>query len=374
MKERSLVDSDKLTDFQISVLVSSAIVGATIIYLPRILTKELGSAGFLVILAGGGFAALVALIATALSKRFPEETIVEYSSRIIGKFLSKVLGFAYLAYFIMIAAFVNRFFSDALKVFFLEKTPVEVISISMFLVVVYLVQHGINPIARIGEAFLPPTVLIFIIVIIVSAQNFQIERLYPAFQIGITPILKAVPKTLLSFLGFEILLFVCPYMKSPSKVTKYGLVGLAIPTVMYFFLATATIAGLGVDTTGYVLFPVLTLTRSVEFPGGFGERFDLFFLAFWILAAYTSIVTLFYLASLTVTRTLNLRNYKPFVYLLLPIIYLVSILPPNLAEVEKWLGYSGYLGAFLVVFVPFLLLLLAVIFKKGGKDSAKTKV
>jgi len=370
MKKESRRDSDKITNFQVFILVSATIIGVSIISLPRTIAKEAPQGGLLAILGGGGISMLAAFVIAKLSKRFPRRTFVEYSCEIIGNILGRGLNLIYASYFALMAALLNRFFADAIKAFLLERTPVEVISITMFLVVVYLAQHGINPIVRIDEAFMPLFTVIFLFAILLSTQRFQIARLYPAFQPEITPIIKVLPQILIAFAGFEVLLFVGAFMEKPQDIVKYGVLGLVPPTLIYFFLIATAVGNLGVNALNYTLYPTLTLTKSVEFPGGFGERFDLFFFAFWVLAAFTTIAAYYYLAALTLTRTLNLRNYKPFVFLLLPITYLLSILPQNLVEVEEGIASLGKLAVGLTMVVPLILLLVAVVRKKGEKSSA----
>jgi spore germination protein len=90
---------DRLTNLQVSFLVSSTIIGVTVLSLPRIAAELAKAAGPITTLITGILMALVLVIIALFAKRFPNDTIIEYSAELIGFIPSKILGLIFYIYF-----------------------------------------------------------------------------------------------------------------------------------------------------------------------------------------------------------------------------------------------------------------------------------
>ena len=125
MKERT----DRLSNLQITFLISSTIIGVTVLVLPRTATELVKSGGFIATFVTGILMAIVLVIEALLAKRFPGNTIVEFSKDVIGFIPAKVLGVIFFFHFISVSSTILRIFCDAIKVLLLEATPLEVLII-----------------------------------------------------------------------------------------------------------------------------------------------------------------------------------------------------------------------------------------------------
>ena len=85
---------------------------------------------------------------------------------------------------------------------------------------------------------------------------------------------------------------------------------------------------------------------------------------------FTTLTSYLYMASFSLTRVLGMRNYKPFILILLPLCYVASILPQNISEINMIGKIVNYVG-FFVALSSIPLLIIAVIRKKGGKANAE---
>ena len=140
MKERT----DRLSNLQITFLISSTIIGVTVLVLPRTATELVKSGGFIATFVTGILMAIVLVIEALLAKRFPGNTIVEFSKDVIGFIPAKVLGVIFFFHFISVSSTILRIFCDAIKVLLLEATPLEVLIITFLFAVVYLCLNGIS--------------------------------------------------------------------------------------------------------------------------------------------------------------------------------------------------------------------------------------
>lgn len=361
--------TDRISSFQVTALITLNLLAASWLSLPRSAYEAAGPAAPLSTFVAGviviGFTYWVA----RLCMRFPRQTIDEFSSLLVGKLAAKLIMLLLTLYFLCIAGLEIRYFGAAVKTLLLDVTPLEVVMLTMILAAVYLIQFGINPIARFMELCLPVVVITAFFVLAVALQNFRFEELYPTFQVGVMPVIKGLPSLILAYVGFEVLFFCVAFMEKPEQAAKYAVVGVCVPVLLYTTTVIVAIGVFGGEVTPQ-LFATFTLARSVTFPGAFLERFDIFLAMIWILAAYTTIVVYYYMGALSLTRLCGMRNYRPVVFLLMPLVYLISITPENSPQVEAALGWVAKAGGILLFVVTLLLSVVALLRKKGVSNGA----
>ena len=351
---------DKLDGIQYIALISSTIMGVIVISLPNIAIESAHEGALLSTIMASILATIFAVSMNILGNRFPKKTIIEYLVSLMGKPLGKSLGFILIIYFTSTTAVILRVFSDALKGLLLHNTPLEVIMISMLLTVVYLCLNGINGITKLSELFLPIIILSLLLVIGLSASNFNFVRLRPVLLPSLWQSIKAIPNLASVFLGYEIILVVTPFVARNKSTIPNTLIGIGIPSVLYILLVIMAIGVFGLRPTQQMNYPTITLARRINFPGAFAERFDIFFVMLWTLAAFISVANFFYISSLSIVRLFTLRNYQPFVYFLAPIVYMLAILPQDRPEIKLINTYVGYLGIGISVFAIGLLVFVLI--------------
>lgn len=335
---------DKLTDTQIMFLVISSIFGVTGLLLPRMAVEVAGVDSIITIIITGIISLMLLRVMVKLSSKYPNKIIIEYARDILGSSLGNIYAFIFTIYLLSISGIVLRIFADTIKGIILPETPLEVIMITMLFTSMYLMLNGISSLSKVCEIFMPIMILVSLILIFLPLKKFNIEEIYPIFSMGIKPVLKGIPKIFSAFIGLEIVLFITPFAKDANNILRYSTVGLLIPTCLYTLLVSMTIGIFGVATTKFSLYPTLEIARSINFPGAFAERFDIFFMFFWVLASFSTLSCYFYMTALSVAKLAKLNYYKPFALIIAPLIFLIAIVFPNLQEIFIYSQYIGYLG------------------------------
>lgn len=356
-----------LNNIQISALITVSIIGVTILTFPRLAVQKAGEAGILSTLLAGVLSIVLLFIMVILCKRFPDMTMIEFSQVILGRLIGKLYGAAFTMYCLSVVGFTLRAFADALKVLLLQRTPLEFIIITMLLVVLYQITQGIASISKVGEIFLPAIVIATGLLLFLNLRDVKMYYFRPMFSKGLIPIIMSVPNLFIAFLGYEIVFFLSPFLKNRKQLMKFSLLGLAIPIVVYTSLVIVNIGIGGSDIIKTLAYPTILLAKRITFPGSFAERFDILFIIFWILAAFTTIAVFYYMSAISVTRIVGLRNYKPFAFILAPFAYVIAILPQDVVQISTLSIVNGYLGTFLIA-CSLPMLIIAIIRKKEGKQ------
>ncbi|HZK34338.1 MAG TPA: endospore germination permease, partial [Bacillota bacterium] len=284
-----------LTNIQATAIVIVSMIGLAVLSIPSIVAEPAGIDGLLSVFAGGIVSLLLAGVIIVLSSRFPNHTIIEYMQIILGKTLGKLFGCIIALYTLVVAAVILRGFADAMKVLLLPKTPLEFMMIAMLVTVIYQIQGGVSTIAKISEVFILPIIGVIVVLIVFSLPKVEMFRFRAILSSGLKPIILGTTSIIYAYLGYGILAFLLPFMKDKNKLLKYGSIGVLVPTLIYTGLVFVSIGISGPKSVADLVYPTVQLARGIMANGTFIERFDIFFIIFWILAVFTSLTIYMYM-------------------------------------------------------------------------------
>jgi spore germination protein len=361
---------DRITTPQTAVIIINFILGTGLLTLPRSSTEKVHTPDvWITVILGGVIAIIAGVIMVKLSQQFPDKTFYQYINEIAGKWVGSFLSLVIICYFLMTSGFQLRSMAEVVRYLLLEGTPTWAIIMIFMWVGLYLIIGGINPIARLFEIILPLTVILFLVVTFMSIKIFEIDNLRPVLGEGITPVLKGVKTTALAFSGPEIMLLLIPFMNQPKKAVKALLVGVSIPLIFYVITVVMVIGALSVDGVVTRTWPTLDLIRSFEISGLIFERFESFLLVVWIMQIFATFTITYFAAALGLAQ-LTKKSIHPFMFGLLPILYIIAMIPKNMNDLFKQGDFVGNIALFLFGLLPLLLLIISRI--KGGKYETIT--
>lgn len=364
-----LSPKDRITTPQAAVVVTNFILGAGIFTLPRTSVEIVKTPDvWITVILGGLIAMMAGVILVKLSQQFPEKTFYQYNREIVGKWVGGLLSLIIVCYLLMTAGFQVRSMVEVTGFYLLEGTPTWAITMPYIWVGLYLIIGGINPIARLFEIIFPITVILFLLVVFMSFGIFEMDNLRPVLGLGVIPVLKGVKTTALSYTGIEIMLVITAFMKHPHKAGKAVVVGVAITMVFYIITVIMVIGAFSVDGVVTRTWPTLDLLRSFEIHGLIFERFESMLLVIWIMQLFASFTITYYAAALGLAQLFK-KNIHPFMYGLLPVIYIISIVPKNINDQFKLGDMVGNIALYLFGLLPLLLLIVSR--WKVGKHEAK---
>lgn len=346
---------DRLTSPQITVVLFGAVVGVGILSLPRLVASKAGVDSWIDILLAGCIAILAACLISFIGTRFPGKSLIDYGPLLLGKWLGTLVLVIFLLYFLLFVGMVVRISADVTKLFLLDLTPMEVIVIGLLTLSTYVIQHGINAIARFNELFQPLAFLILLLVLTQTLRDADFGRLLPVLGDGFGPVLKGLPTTSFSFLGFEMLLFILPFMEKPKRSYLASFIALLFVIGLYEIVTIICIAVMGAPEVTLLQYPTLTVIKNIEVPGAFIERLDSIMMLVWIPFTVTTIMLFHYCASLIASQLFKLQEHRVISFLFYPIVFLVAVLPRNDFEVSQVSDIVSWIGIAMTIFAPICL-------------------
>ncbi|NGQ94400.1 GerAB/ArcD/ProY family transporter [Brevibacillus sp. SYP-B805] len=362
MKESS--NPPVISPLQLVFLIFGTIVGVGFITLPRgVMEKAREDAWISVLLAG-----IVSILALWLSVRaarlFPQDTLVEYNPKAFGRILGFLFNLAYAGYFFFFTVTGVRTMAEVVRAEMLPFTPLEVIILTMLFAVVYVSWDGLMPIIRLKESGLPLTFLLIVFFLLFAFLEADWSELRVPFVEGIAPVFQALPTTIYSYLGFEILFLYYPFVMRKEKALLGGSIAIALTALFYAFIVLGTLVTIGVDVAIAQTYPVITMAKLIEVVRQFVERGELLLIILWLPLAYTTHIVTLFSTAFTLQRMFPPITLRWWLSGLVPAVFTVSLIPQNLIEMAAWTDKVGVVGLFFSTGYPLLLLLAVWIRRK----------
>ncbi len=362
---------NEISSGQVYIFVISAQISSGIITLPSSLAEKLGHDGWISILLSGLITCILISIMMSLLKRSGNLSIMEINTYFFGKFIGTFLNLLLISYITFLVAMSLRIFIENVNISVLQSTPELVLTCFIFLPIAYLSWYGLKYIC--WFSYIKPLLLIIILLYFILISNlFRATFLQPIGISGIKNIIKGSYEPFLSFLGFELITLIYPYIKDKNNSLKFLIYGNLTTTFFYIITTVILIGFFGENMLKQLNHPLFSIARAYKAP--VLERLDLFFISLWFPIMAISILTYFFCAFSSMKKLLKLENDKPKSKILLIVfsIFVISLsrLPKDILQVRKLFDIVGYLGATYICYI-LLCYIISFIKKPRGVENEK---
>ncbi|WP_156291041.1 GerAB/ArcD/ProY family transporter [Oceanobacillus salinisoli] len=361
---------EKITDRDIMVAIPSMAIAIGIIVFPRYLAeKTTASDGWVAVILGGTLAVLITWAVAKLAANFPNQSFLSYSSYLVSKPVAVVMTLLFSFQGILLTAFELAAISDISHQYLFDRTPIEMVSLTFLLVVVYAVSGSRAGLFRLNMMFLPIILITTGLLVFLSIGYIEKDNLLPVFKTDFRGYAQGTLDSALSYTGIGILFFYISLVRHPKKTSGMAAFGMSWAVILYTIIYLTCIAVFGEQSTANIRFPLIELAKSVEVPGGFLERLESVFFVIWIMAIFNTTAMAFDVAVMAINSVFPKVKKLNIIFTLSPIVFFISMIPQKYMEIGKlgdWVGYYGWgmTGTTAIV--------LWVMYKvKGAKQSGK---
>ncbi|MDM5187165.1 endospore germination permease [Bacillus sp. DX4.1] len=353
---------------ELTFAVSSVIIGTGALSMPRVIAeKTLFTDGWLILFLGGVICAFVAWFIAKVAILFPQQTFFQYT----GAYLSKPVAFIVTSIMVLtfagITAYQARAISIISQTYLFGKTPIELLSFFYLLVVIYGVSGSRAALLRLNLLFLPIVVCAIFALSLLNINLMDSHNLMPFFQTKWSQYAIGMKESIFTFIGFEIVLFYSSLINQKDKIPLAAAKGVMITNLLYILMYLTCITVFSYTTTKSLTYPVIELGKEIEIGGGFLERFDAIFFTTWIVTIFTTTAMYYDIAVMSFCSMFPSIKKKTFIFVSAPIIYLLNVLPENVAKLTQYGVYLAWVDMACIILVPTLVLIIYKI--KGSKKN-----
>ncbi len=354
--------NNQISSAQLLFIIFQTQVGVGVLSLSANLYSEAGKDGWItLLLAGIGFEIIIFII-YFLSKRFSSSTIYEYASKVVGRPIGLLISIGYIAFACVTAILVMELFDTAIQKWVLFRTPSWAILMLLAITGTYLALGKLKVIGRFDQ-FVSFLTIPLVIMVAYTLKEADLRYILPIGQQGLGPILKSIPQGFFSMIGFEMALFVFPFLQNKGKAALISLTLSNIAaTTFYSFLTFSTYVMLSPKQLKILPEPIIYVLKGTSFH--LVDRVDLLFLSIWTVAVLTSFVSYLYIAAIGVKHLTKRRNKKWPVIITSLAIFMLSILPHDSYTIETLSSYHAKASYIFVFGIPTVLLIVSILLKK----------
>jgi spore germination protein len=358
--------SRQITAIQTAAILVSTIIGVGVLPLPLFAVRAADSGAPIVTLLGMVLAFVGLGLIAILGMRFPNKSIIQYSEDIIGKWPARIGSIFIITFFAMLTSLTAREFGEVVVTSVLKTTPVEVTVIVMLLLAAISVRNDITTFAYIHHFYFPALLGPCLLIVALSLKNAEIINLQPIWGNEPKGMVAGVFTVAALFQGSFILTAIIPAMRRPEKAMKASIWGILIAGGLYVTIVVATVSVFGAEESKRLLWPTLELAKATSLPANVLERLDAAFLAVWVTAVFTTLFSSYFLTIHSMSKLLRLRDHKMFSLFLLPIVFVMAMMPLNILHMYEIIQNVGRIGLFITIVYPGALLMIAFVRKKRG--------
>lgn len=359
----------QITVLQASAVTISTIVGVGVLALPLAAVKAADAGAPLVTFLGMLLAFVGLFFMTRLGMRFPNDSYIEYSEVIIGKWLGRIGSLISIAFFAVLSSLVAREFGEVVVTAVLKHTPLEVTVLVMLLLAAFSSRRNIMTFAYIHLFYSPFILIPALLIVALSLKNADMINVLPVIGNEIRGIPAGIITLSTMFQGYFIMMMVIPAMCKPERAMRSSIWAMLITGVLYILIVTATVSVFGAEETKKLLWPTLELAKATSLPANVLERLDAVFLAVWVTAVFTSLFSCYYFTIYSISKLFRLADHGMMSFFILPILFVLAMLPQSLVQLNEVNGLISKFGLLITIVYPGVLLIIAVLRKKRGASK-----
>lgn len=359
-------ENNKISLRQLQMLLLLDLFGTSVIILPRISGDIAGSDGWLIVLIAGVIMAVYTLLLNAVAHAYPEQTFVEITKSCLTKPVGILLSIGFAVKIILTAGLTLRIFCEIIRQMLLPTTPLFVTGAVLAVTAMFAASKGFECRGRLAELLTPIMFIPFLFIFVLAAFHTDYSNLKPMFHTDLQTLGKGAFYLLFTFQGLDFLLLTHPYLVNEKKAGRSTFTAVLLLAVLMGGTTLLTIARFGEADVKSKLWPVLQMMDSIDFPGSFLERQDIFMMWFWIISAFANLSAGVFFPALITSHIRGKHGpSRGAVFFAAVALVGISLLPPNIRSVYQWLVFCNfYLGGFYLFVMPILLFLLVKVRKK----------
>ncbi|HWO95864.1 MAG TPA: GerAB/ArcD/ProY family transporter [Bacillus sp. (in: firmicutes)] len=342
----------QVNPFFLFFLIHSAQLGIGILTFQRMLVKEAGYDSWISVLLAGLMAHLSLFFIFRMLK-YEHQDISDIHQFVYGKWLGKCFTLIITIQFIWTGLTVLHAYIRIIQIWMFPKLPTWFPTLLILVLAYYTITGGFRVI--VGMCFFK-IILAFIITLpmfftLVYAQWRNLS-LIPVHTM--TELWNATKGITFNYAGMTTILVYYPFIKEGQKSKKYAYLGNAATTFLYLIVTLMCFMFYSEKQLKITIWPFLVMTKTVSFT--IIERFDLVFVAAWLLVVVPIVIQNLWCSSRLAKQVFKVKQKYPLI--LFMIIYvIVSHFVDDGQEVRalyEWNAKFAFYVSYAYIFILFL--------------------
>jgi spore germination protein len=361
---------DKLKGISIVSIIINSMIGIKLVTIPRDVSKYAKNDTWISMIL-----VYFIILATAyafywIGLQYPGLNFSQINEVVLGKVVGKIIMLAIALYTISSIGLSLRLFAESVRIFLLDTTPINLVMIIMILTVVLCLRSGIKTTSILFDMLLPVVLFFIIFLLILPISATDTKNLLPVLHHGIMPVLRGSMELIDPVISCGIIGYVLPYIEPTKKkrMIKYIFIAITIIAFIYFAILLLVLMVFGVNEIEYLMFPSITMYKSISMQTQIFERAEAIFMTVWIPITFTTLCAYYLVAVLNTKALFNTKKDNIIFYILIVVTIFIANMPKDMPELFKYFKYNGILTQILnLIYMPIFTFIVIYKVKRGKK-------
>ncbi|RLL44967.1 spore gernimation protein [Oceanobacillus piezotolerans] len=349
--------------FYLFFVIASIQLGIGILGVSRLIYLEVQQDAWISIVIAFFYVSLIIMVMLLILKQYENADIYGIQVDIFGKWIGKLFGTFFIFHFALSFFSILITYIEVIKVFIFPTVNDYILSFMLLCLVIYSVLGGIRVIIGVCVIFFFLSHWLLIL-LIQPALQMELTHLQPVFVTPITDLLKGARVTSYTFMGFEILFLIYPFILNKNKAKLPIFLGLGWTTFLLLLTTILVIGYFSFDQIERREWVLLGLFKIQSF--AFIERFDYIVVAEWMMVVIPSLILLMWGITYGTKRLYQVPQ-RATLYTIAILCFIGSLFTNEHFQIQKVINWSSEYGFWLVYVYPLLLLPIVLIKKKWQK-------
>ncbi|MEH7418449.1 endospore germination permease [Neobacillus drentensis] len=329
------------------------------------------------VIAGAASIGLI-FIAGKLSLLYPNQTFIEYSQTILGKWLGRIIVIPYFIQLIPTMGIILRESSDFIQMNLFRNTPLLVLILLMLYLMVYVTyKGGIEGIARCSEMIGPVIIIVIILTMLLSINNIQWKQILPVYVDSGWGAIAKGSLAPVAFLGeANVIMMLTCFTTEPKKSVSITIKGIVMISIIIILNTVEVIMVFGSGLASRIWYPYFEMVRYIS-AMEFLQNIEIIPTVIWILSVFIKLSTFLFVTSHGIGQLFHLKDWRKVIWIIALTLIPLSVLYRNIdvSSIEFPNNFFiPYVLPINMVAIPLLLLIVGTIKKtrKEKRDSLAT--
>lgn len=358
-------DGLEIRAFYLFFIITSIQTGTGIMGAPKYIFLEANRDSWLAIVIATVYMLLVVWAMHTILKQYENADILGIQVDIFGLWIGKLLGTLFIIHLAVTLFTVIVTYIEVIQIFIFPTFPTYTLAFILLSLIIYSVLGGIRVIVGVTFIFFILTQFLWIL-LITPALRVDIIHFLPAFQTSFVDLLKGAKATTYSFLGFEILLLLYPFIQNKKNMKLPLFLGVIWTALTLLIVTIMTIGYYSPKQLVTLDWSVLGLFKAVSF--SFIERFDYIVVASWMMVVLPNMILLMWGITYGLKRLYKIQQ-KRTLYAFSALLLLACSLIIDDQTIIKITTLVSRSGFWVVYVYPFVLLPLVLLKNKWRKNK-----
>lgn len=197
----------------------------------------------------------------------------------------------------------------------------------------YLIRGEVDTLVKFNEVVFWVSFIPVIFVLLFAFYQGDFTNLLPVLQNKPSSYVTATWATINRFKGTEIIFLLLPFMKKKNKTSKILFNSLFFIGIFYILVVILSVTMFSAEQVKLMLWPGITMIKSIDIPGTFIERWEGIIMAIWTLFFFTTFTNIYYFSADILKNMVHIEDIKISSLLIMPFVYIIALYPENVVEV-----------------------------------------